>query len=58
MMIERAVDQVHADHAERFLLVDVCFVEHAHVNDDLARLAARFGLKAHPEPAVRLRCAA
>ena len=45
LMIERAVEQIHADDAERFLLVDIRFIEHPHVNDDLARFAARFGLK-------------
>ena len=38
---------------ERFLLIDVLFVEHADVNDDLARFAARLGLKTNAEPAVR-----
>ena len=53
MIVEGAVDQVHADDPERFLLIDVRFVQHPHVDDDLARLTARFGLEAHPEPAVR-----
>ena len=40
-MIERAVEKIHADNAERFLLIDIRFIQHAHVDDDLARLAAR-----------------
>ena len=35
----RAVDEVHADDAERLLLQRVLEVEHAHVHDDLAALA-------------------
>ena len=53
VMVERAVKQIHADDAERFLLIDVRFVEHPDVNDDLARFAARLALETHPEPAVR-----
>ena len=52
-MIECAVKQIYSDHPERFLLVDVRFVEHANVNDNLARLATRLFLKSHPEPTVR-----
>src|SRR5207302_4874593 len=40
-------------HTERFLLVDVQFVEHAHVNDDLAWFTARRRLETNPQPAVR-----
>ena len=46
--------QVHADDTEHFLLFDIGFVEHPHVNDDLARLGAGLALETHPEPAVRL----
>ena len=53
LMIKRAVKQIHADDAERFLLIDIGFIEHAHVDDDLARLAARLRLKTNAEPAVR-----
>src|ERR1039457_4606886 len=52
-MIERSIKEIHADHAQRFLLVDVRLVEHAHVNDDLARVAARLCLKTNAKPAVR-----
>ena len=53
VMIKRAVNQVHSDNPERFLLLDVRIIEHAHMNDDLARFAATFLLKSNPEPAVR-----
>ena len=52
-IIKRAVKQIHADHAERFLLIDIGLVEHADVDDDLARFRARARLKPNPEPAVR-----
>ena len=52
-MVERAEEQVHPDDPERFLLVDVRFVEHPHMNDDLTRLAARLRLETHPQPSVR-----
>src|SRR5207253_10666116 len=42
-----------SDLAQRFLLIDVRFIEHSDVNDDLARLAPRLRLKAHSQPAVR-----
>ena len=53
MIIKRAVKQIHADDTERFLLIDIRFVEHAHVNDDLARFRASLRLKPNAEPAVR-----
>ncbi len=53
MMVEGAVNQIHADDSERFLLIDVRFVQHPDVDDDLARLTARLGLETHPQPAVR-----
>ena len=34
-------------------MIDIRLIEHAHVNDDLARVAPLLGLKAHAEPAVR-----
>ena len=52
-LVKRPVKQIHSDHAERFLLLDIRFVEHAHVNDDLAWLAMWLGLKSHAEPAMR-----
>ncbi len=51
-VIERAVEQVGADDAERLLLEDVFLVEHPDVDDDFARLLERRGLEAHAEPAV------
>ena len=51
---ERAVEQVHADDAQGFLLQGVFGVEHPHVHDDLAVLVARMGLKPHAHPAVAL----
>src|ERR1043166_845262 len=52
-MVEGAIEQVHSHYTKRFLLFDVQFIEHPHVNDDLARLRAWLSLEAHTEPAVR-----
>ena len=54
----RAVDQVHADDAERLLLRRVLEIEHADVNDDLLVGAARPRLKPNAHPAVALVVAA
>ena len=51
---ERAVEQVHADDAERLLLQRVLRVEHADVDDDLAVVVARVRLEADAHPAVAL----
>ena len=51
---EGAVEQVHADDAQRLLLQGVLGVEHAHVDDDLAVLIARVRLEPHAHPAVAL----
>ncbi len=52
-MIERPVKKIHSDDAERFLLVDVRFIQHPDVDNDLARLAPRMLLETDAEPAVR-----
>src|ERR1043166_3014687 len=52
-MVERAMKEIHADHAKGFLLFDVGLVQQAHVDDDLAWLPAWLGLKTHAQPAVR-----
>ena len=52
MIIEGAVKQIYPDYAERFLLIDVRFIEHPHVNDDLTRFPARLALEPNPKPAV------
>ena len=52
MQEERAVQEVHAHDPERLLLQLIFRVAHAHVNDDLAILIARMGLKLHTDPAV------
>src|SRR5205085_8694651 len=44
---------IYADDPERFLLVDIRFIEHPDVDDNLARLTAGLLLKTDPEPAVR-----
>jgi hypothetical protein len=51
--IKRAMKKVHPNDAKGFLLVDVGCVKQTDVDDDLARLRARLGLKSHPKPAVR-----
>src|SRR2546423_1500959 len=53
LMIERAEKQIHADDSERFLLIDVRFIQHPDMDHDLTRLAARVILETDPEPAVR-----
>src|SRR5437667_12655751 len=53
MVVKSAIEQVHADDTERFLLFDVGFIKQPHVNDNLARWAALLGLKTHAEPSVR-----
>ena len=55
---ERAVDQVHAEHAERFLLHESVAVEHPRVQDDLVRLGLRVVLEADPHPTVTVGVAA
>src|SRR6188508_87521 len=51
-MVERAVKEVHADDPERFLLIDIRFVQHPNVYHDLTGLTPRLGLKTDAEPAV------
>ena len=53
-----AVDEIHADDAERLLLRGVLEIEHAHVDHDLLARAAGLGLKLHAHPAVTLVVAA
>ena len=53
MVVKSAIEQVHADDTERFLLFDVGFIKQPHVDDNLARWAAFLGLKSHAEPSVR-----
>src|SRR6266487_1935601 len=53
MVVKSAIEQVHADDTERFLLFDVGFIQQPHVDDNLARWAAFLGLKSHAEPSVR-----
>src|SRR5688572_33040294 len=52
-MIERPVKEIHSDDAERFLLIDVRFIQHPDVDNDLARLAPRILLETDAQPAVR-----
>ena len=54
VMIKGAVDQVHAHAAEGFLLLHIFFVQHPHVNDDLAWLGQRLALKADTHPTVAI----
>jgi hypothetical protein len=51
-MIKRAVNQIHSNYAQRFLLFDVPFIQHPHVDNDLAWFPAEIGLKTDSEPAV------
>src|SRR5437867_8310085 len=53
MVVKSAIEQIHADYTERFLLFDVGFIKQPHVDDNLARWAAFLGLKSHAEPSVR-----
>src|SRR5450755_163459 len=52
-MVESAVEKIHSDNAERFLLIDIRLIEHSDVDDNLARFAARLLLKTHAQPTVR-----
>jgi len=52
-MIKRAIKEVHTDDTKRFLLLDVRFVKHPHVDDNLVWFTAWLGLKSHTKPAVR-----
>ena len=52
--VERGVDEVDPEDAERLLLLEVLPVPHADVHEDVVRGAARFGLEADAHPAVRL----
>ena len=51
---KRAVDEVHAEHAQRFLLMGVLLFQQADVQNDFARLAVKFRLEANAHPAVTL----
>ena len=54
VQVERAVDEVHTDDAQRLLLLHVLRVQQPRVDDDLRRLALRLRLEPHAQPAVRL----
>ena len=54
MLINRPIDEIHPDNAERFLLLHVFFVEKPHMDDDLRRRTLRHSLELDAEPAVRL----
>src|SRR5438094_8258258 len=53
MLVKSAIQQIHADDTERFLLFDVDLIKQPHVDDNLARCTAFLGLKSHAEPSVR-----
>lgn len=53
-MKERAVNQVHADDAQRFLLFQIGVVQHPYVNEDFVRRCAGLALKTHPQPSMTL----
>ena len=50
--VKSAVGQVHAYDAERLLLLQVLFVQHVHVEDDLGRCPFGLSLELDPHPAV------
>ena len=47
------MEKIHSNYAKGFLLLDVCLVEQSNVDDNLAWLRARLGLKSHTQPAMR-----
>ena len=51
---KRAEEQIHADDAERLLLERRLGVQHAHMDDDLARLIVRMRLEFYAHPTVAL----
>ena len=54
VVVERAVDQVHAEHAQGLLLARVLLVPHPRVDDDLRRPRARLRLEPDAQPALPL----
>ena len=50
--VERAVDQVDPDDAQRLLLLDVLLIEQPDVDDDLVGFGARVRLEADAQPAM------
>ena len=52
VVVERAVDQVHPEDAERFLLAHVVQVPHPGMDDDLGGGPSRLGLEPDAQPAV------
>src|ERR1700736_3395936 len=52
-MVERTVEQINSDNAQGFLLFDVVFVQHPHMNDDLIWSTAWLGLETDSEPTIR-----
>src|SRR5258706_6161412 len=52
MVIKSAIDQIDSDRSERFLLSNVFFVQHAHVNEDFGGLGAGLGLETDAQPAA------
>jgi hypothetical protein len=51
--VKGAVEKIHPDEPQSFLLVDVCFVEQPNMDNDLAWLPPGLGLKPHAQPAMR-----
>ena len=58
MEVKGAIDQVDADDAKGFLLLDVFAFEHADMKDNVRRRGLGLMLKAHSHPAVRFGIAA
>src|SRR5262245_59651803 len=52
MQIERAIDQVHAEYPECFLLTDVLFIQQPDVNDDVGGLLAQLRVKPNAQPSM------
>ena len=53
-MVKRSVDQIHAQNAHGFLLLQVCGVLQIDVQDGVACRASRLLLESYADPAVRL----
>ena len=51
-MVECAVDEIDSDDAQGLLLINIGFIEHAHMDDDLVWLGPWLALEPKPKPAM------
>lgn len=46
--MESPVNQIHPHNAQRLLLLEIVFIQHADMDDDVVDRRTGLGLKAHP----------